>query len=317
MNLQTEESHPFRDEPQNTVITTNYQKKYYYTDASNQKTETTYDQQGQSVENEKEWYYQELKGGTTEAFTLESIILVNSEIDVARNGINYQTFYIMTRFKQASTLEVSNFNLNRGSEVNTMNTTYVQRANYSFYNFSNLNITNTQINQINSLFSSNPVEYTLNDYKNQITRMNAIMNSLTASESLVGDPDNANYVAANDGVYDQDFTGTNYYHYYFEKIYIEYKEGIDVLWGYTYRIPDFMDLNITYTVDLETANIDYEVVDIPGLLFEIIAMPFAFISQAFNFTLFPGTIYAINVSHVVLGLLVAGILIFILRIFFK
>lgn len=58
---------------------------------------------------------------------------------------------------------------------------------------------------------------------------------------------------------------------------------------------------------------NYEVVDIPGLMFTVLGMPFAWISIAFNFTIFPGTPYALNISHLVLAVIVAGIAIFIIK----
>lgn len=47
----------------------------------------------------------------------------------------------------------------------------------------------------------------------------------------------------------------------------------------------------------------YEVVDIPGMMFQIIGMPFAFISTAFNLTIFPGTPYQLNISNLILAIL--------------
>ena len=54
-------------------------------------------------------------------------------------------------------------------------------------------------------------------------------------------------------------------------------------------------------------NINYEVIDIPGLMWEILSMPFAFISTAFNLTLFPNTPYQVNVSNLIL--MIFGILV--------
>lgn len=67
---------------------------------------------------------------------------------------------------------------------------------------------------------------------------------------------------------------------------------------------NYIGPNITPTV---------EVIDIPGLIFTILGMPFAWMSTAFNFTLFPGTPYAINISHIVLAIVTAGILLFIIK----
>ena len=58
---------------------------------------------------------------------------------------------------------------------------------------------------------------------------------------------------------------------------------------------------INITKNINTGN--YEVIDINSLILTIITMPFSFLSQAFNFTLFAGTPYAINVSQLILGVL--------------
>lgn len=62
---------------------------------------------------------------------------------------------------------------------------------------------------------------------------------------------------------------------------------------------------------------NYEIVDIGGLMFDILTMPFAFVSQAFNLTLFPNTAYSINVSSVFLAIFAALTFIFIIKKFIK
>lgn len=65
------------------------------------------------------------------------------------------------------------------------------------------------------------------------------------------------------------------------------------------------------------ANIVVEVIDIPGLMFDILSMPFTFISTAFNLTLFPGTRYQINISNLVLTIFGILVFIFILKLVLK
>ena len=48
-------------------------------------------------------------------------------------------------------------------------------------------------------------------------------------------------------------------------------------------------------------------------MFQILGMPFAWLSIAFDFTLFPNTPYAINISHILLGLIVSLIAIIIFK----
>ena len=69
----------------------------------------------------------------------------------------------------------------------------------------------------------------------------------------------------------------------------------------------------TATID----NKDVEVIDLPGLLFTILTMPFSFISTAFNLTIFPGTPYQLNISNLVMTLIASLLLIFIIKKFTK
>lgn len=61
-------------------------------------------------------------------------------------------------------------------------------------------------------------------------------------------------------------------------------------------------------------NTNMEVIDVGGLLFEILSMPFTFMSGFFNITLFPGTPYQFNISNIILGLLATLALIAIIKI---
>ena len=61
----------------------------------------------------------------------------------------------------------------------------------------------------------------------------------------------------------------------------------------------------------------YEIVDIPGLMFEIIGMPFAFVSQAFNLTIFPGTPYQINIANLFLSIIAIFVFVWLIMIFIK
>lgn len=61
----------------------------------------------------------------------------------------------------------------------------------------------------------------------------------------------------------------------------------------------------------------YEVIDLPGLMYEIIGMPFAFVSQAFNLTLFPGTPYQLNIANLFLSIIAVFVFIWIMGLFIK
>lgn len=77
-------------------------------------------------------------------------------------------------------------------------------------------------------------------------------------------------------------------------------------------IPQTLYVSYDYTLDMDTIE-NYEVVSIPEILFSILTMPFAFISSAFNLTLFPGTPYSINITNIIWAILTALIFIFIIK----
>ena len=59
---------------------------------------------------------------------------------------------------------------------------------------------------------------------------------------------------------------------------------------------------------------DLEVVDIGGVMFEILGMPFTFISTAFNLTIFAGTPYELNMSILFLSIFAVIVFIFIIKL---
>lgn len=64
-------------------------------------------------------------------------------------------------------------------------------------------------------------------------------------------------------------------------------------------------------------DVNYEVVDVPNLMYTILTMPFSFISTAFNLTVFPGTPYALNFGNLFLTILAVFILMWLLNKVFK
>lgn len=80
--------------------------------------------------------------------------------------------------------------------------------------------------------------------------------------------------------------------------------------------PVYSTISANYTWTFEK-QYTYEVLDIPGLLFQILGMPFAWISTAFNLTIFSGTPYAINISRLIMDIVLGLFLILIVKKLFK
>lgn len=72
--------------------------------------------------------------------------------------------------------------------------------------------------------------------------------------------------------------------------------------------------NVTLTSNLIANTISYEVIDIPGLMLYILSMPWTFISQAFNVTLFPNTPYQVNIANLFKGVLAIMSVLFIIKL---
>lgn len=58
----------------------------------------------------------------------------------------------------------------------------------------------------------------------------------------------------------------------------------------------------------------FEVINIWGLMLNVLTMPFSFISQAFNVTIFEGSPYAFNISNILLSLIAIILLLWIIKL---
>lgn len=97
-----------------------------------------------------------------------------------------------------------------------------------------------------------------------------------------------------------------YAYTYFSAINIGYNES---------RQNKFMSVeNLNLTATILNYGRAIEIVNIPGLMFDVLTLPFAFISQAFNLTLFPGTPYQVNISNIFLALIGISLLLWVLKI---
>lgn len=76
----------------------------------------------------------------------------------------------------------------------------------------------------------------------------------------------------------------------------------------------FVSFNIQTNVYGVVSSGNYEVIDLPNLLFTIVGLPFAFITGAFGFTLFSGTPYAINLADVFMIILTIIIFIWLIKL---
>lgn len=122
--------------------------------------------------------------------------------------------------------------------------------------------------------------------------------------------------------YEIEFTAQDYYTSFLIKIYIEYPETFinDLTITTPYSPFDIYGRQITYNVQW-LANVPQsgtgEIIDIPGMMLMVLGMPFTFVAQAFDLTIFPGTYYQVNLAHIALAVLGAGLIIFVFKKFLK
>ena len=104
--------------------------------------------------------------------------------------------------------------------------------------------------------------------------------------------------------------------YLFAELYLTTLSGIDQQYQPYTPTPTSKGLHIS-NAEITTTIIPQpvqEIVDIPGLMFTILGLPFSFISQAFDLTIFPNTPYQINFSNLFLGFIGIALLLWVLKV---
>lgn len=87
-------------------------------------------------------------------------------------------------------------------------------------------------------------------------------------------------------------------------------------WVYTANSSSFVKNRTSYYMVVDTGSATSpEVIDIGGIMWDIIGMPFTFINQAFDVTLFPGTIYQFNIGNLFKGLIAILAILFVVKLF--
>lgn len=119
------------------------------------------------------------------------------------------------------------------------------------------------------------------------------------------------YVIINEEkLYFQDMTNENYWDS------LARTSGGNITYNYDLLSQGNIKLYQDYHIIVDThGQTGTEVIDIPGLMWQILIMPFSFISQAFNVTIFEGTPYQLNFANLFKGLIAIMTLLFVIRLF--
>lgn len=199
--------------------------------------------------------------------------------------------------------------------VYSSNTTTQLRYNanqdFNLINFNNIATTFTNNVHYLNVFDSSPYIYNL---------------EFSTSKGLIPSSSTDKYFLSITGTYNNDTANlllnyqldinSGYLVYYGQPILIAVSDGGS---GAVGSDIDYLTFTITkYTNGVYVPSTPNEptteIIDMNSLLFTILTLPFAFLSQAFNFTFFEGTPYAFNLSTIILSIISIAILIMIIKL---
>lgn len=177
------------------------------------------------------------------------------------------------------------------------------------------------MNNVSTTFTNN--EYYLNVFDSSPYIYNLDFNS---SNGLIPSSSNDKYFLTITGIYANDTANlllnyqldinSGYLRYYGAPILVAVSDGGGGAVGSDIDYLTFSITKYTNGVYIPSTPNDptTEIIDVSGLLFTVLTLPFAFLSQAFNFTFFEGTPYAFNLSTIIMSVISIAILIIIVRL---
>lgn len=161
---------------------------------------------------------------------------------------------------------------------------------------------------------------TKQEYKTAINHLNTFItdNSSRSQRYTMTNETYADFI----NEYEIDFTPQEYFTSFLIKIWIDYPQSFvnDMTIITPYSPFGSYGRELTYEIQWK-ADIPQsgtgEIIDIPGMMLMVLGMPFTFVAQAFDLTIFPGTYYQVNLAHIALAVIGAGLIIFVFKKFLK
>lgn len=213
--------------------------------------------------------------------TIQLYNVISSYLDEYNTEINYSDKYL---YKSVYTTSQADWS------------TYLNRQIVQYQ-------CNVLINEIEDI--NNNFYYTKQNYKEEISNYGITpYNDITELQLT---PKKTNYV-----IIDEVIAVNAYAYDQFNQEYEELEQNVIPL-----KTNNYAYGNITISGTNIIPDETYEVIDLPGLMWEILTMPFAFISQAFNLTLFPGTPYQVNISNLFLSIIAVITFVWLITFFLK
>lgn len=280
-----------------------------------------------ALQNSNKW---NITNNTIELYTknqlIKTLVYENSVIKVQQLKITYfeeteQSERQIVDSYFFTTLTLKQENINDYTYKTTGNTQQMLDAyrslnaeigslSYEFYKLEQ-NINNE--NEINALFNLNSYDYTTIDNAQAVIEGQGTELDTDDTRDAISKYGNNRYA-------DYHITGPKTY-IFMEYVQINTYFGDDVnVWprqyNFFYTQPTQTEFEYSWIINPDTVG-NYEVIDVGNLFLTILGMPMAWITQAFNFTLWPGTPYAINVGHILSAVIVASVIIIIIKKVYK
>ena len=263
--------------------------------------------------NETPYIYSYRTISTTDQIINDSFTLkqraIEKYINKPEDQIITNEYYLLAYYETNSIADLKKIQISINSQL--VQLYQFTNGTYS-YGYDEIPLSNSTL--INFL---NNTEYTTRQqYDAVISAINTVYPDEYQQETTTLTEQNYANVCNNVSIYYQQEEAPQYYWSYIIKIKFEYNSSampVDQPYSPCGNYAKTIKYqNIQFATAVNSGGTG-EIVDIPGIMFTVLGMPLAWFSTAFNFTLFPGTIYAVNISHLLLGLVVACLAIFIIK----
>ena len=247
----------------------------------------------------------------------------------------YSYCYIFDRYYTTDLIqpEQSATILDSGQVIRLVNYTYNGTLKNDLVNIYRTNTTTQLKYNLTENFGLLNINNILTTFTNNVHYLNVFDSSpyiynleFSSSKGLIPSSSTDKYFLSITGTYNNDTANlllnyqldinSGYLSYYGQPILIAVSDGGS---GAVGSDIDYLTFTITkYTNGVYVPSTPNEptteIIDINSLLFTILTLPFAFLSQAFNFTFFEGTPYAFNLSTIILSIISIAILILIIKL---
>lgn len=277
-----------------------------------------------SLNSQKENLATEIENLETEKEELETTITsLNSQIDTLENTVEELEQDNADLSDQIDELEISVSNLETANTTlqNQLNAVSVDKTEL----LATITTLNTEIDRLENIIDNltldnEDIEEQLKTAQATITSLNATITTLNTQKTNLENSITslqANYDELSEEYETLETIKNNINNQLdalqedFDELTASYEEFRNEYGEY---IENYENILTAYRELLDTGN---GVVDIKGIMFDTLSMPFVFINKAFDITLFSGTAFAINIANLIKDILALLAILFLFGLFKK